>query len=228
MAQQYHFTEDTFRYNTRKPHRRAQRKIQRVDAADNSIDSEMYNDGHSLTYSASSSQAGESTDSSIAEFLLESSALEKEQLLYLREKDLARRSRSGNLLREGSSVADSLNLSDDDSIDIYNHPRIITGQPSDSQGHDGGGFNDGATFKEAEHYEYGRRFRHPKRSSPRSHKKSMGRGVSSPATVMTDGLDDSGSSPPPRYGKKIVDQQNEVWYAKWWMCGFADAFNPKE
>ena len=45
---------------------------------------------------------------------------------------------------------------------------------------------------------------------------------------MTDGLDDSGSSPPPRYGKKIVDQQNEVWYAKWWMCGFADAFNPKE
>jgi hypothetical protein len=131
MAQQYHFTEDTFRYNTRKPHRRVQRKIQRVDAVDNSIDSEMYNDGHSLTYSASSSQAGESTDSSIAEshfdYLLENSALEKEQLLHLKEKDLARRSRSGNLLRDGSSVADSLNLSDDDSIDIYNHPRIITG-----------------------------------------------------------------------------------------------------
>ena len=58
----------------------------------------------------------------------------------------------------------------------------------------------------------------------------MGRGVSSPATVIQDGLDDSGSasatpaSPPPRYGKKI--EQTEVWYAKWWMCGFADAFNP--
>lgn len=232
MSQQYHFVDDSSRYSSRKPHRRAQRKVQN-NAFDSSVDSEMYNDGNSLTYSASSSQAGESTDSSIAEshfdYLLENSALEKEQLLHLKETDLARRTRSGKIAREGSSVADSLNLSDDDSIDIYNHPRIITGQPSDSQGNDGGGITDEVIFTEAEHYEYGRRFRHPKRSSPRTQKK-VGRGVSSPATVIHDGLDESGStptSPPPRYGKKNTDQQNEVWYAKWWMCGFADAFNPK-
>ena len=131
-SQQYHFTDDTFRYNTRKPTRRVQRKIQHNN--DNSIDSEMYFDGHSLTYSASSSQAGESTDSSIAEshldYLFDNAALEKvekEQMIYRKETDLARRTRSGRLLREGSSVADSLNLSDDDSIDIYNHPQIISG-----------------------------------------------------------------------------------------------------
>ena len=130
MSQQYHFVDDSSRYNIRKPHRRVQRKVQN-NAFDSSIDSEMYNDGNSLTYSASSSQAGESTDSSIAEShlddLLGNSALEKEQYLHLKETDLARRTRSGKISREGSSVADSLNLSDDDSIDIYNHPRIITG-----------------------------------------------------------------------------------------------------
>jgi len=33
------------------------------------------------------------------------------------------------------------------------------------------------------------------------------------------------SSPPPRYRRVSSDQATEVWYAKWWMCGFTDALN---
>jgi len=51
-----------------------------------------------------------------------------------------------------------------------------------------------------------------------------------PATVapsdMSSNSGNTGLSPPPRhYRREITDTGTEVWYAKWWMCGFTDALN---
>lgn len=158
-------------------------------------------DADSMTYSASSSQAGESTDSSSFDYG-GFQYLEKEQQ-RLRNNGMV-----GNYNRQNSGV-DSLGYSDDDfdGEPYQNYGTTIAGQPSDS-------------------YENDRRF-YPKTSpSPKSitHQKS-------PVSIAGDFHSSSGSTgtpntPPPRHSsRKMTAQETEVWYQKWWMCGFTDALN---
>ena len=72
-------------------------------------------------------------------------------------------------------------------------------------------------------------------SSKSTPKKRVGSDFSSPTMVSTDvstpgsGSERSGtptpSTPPPRHVKKMSADESEVWYQKWWMCGFTDALN---
>lgn len=75
----------------------------------------------------------------------------------------------------------------------------------------------------------------PSSASRSTPKKRVGSDFSSPTMVSTDistpgsGSDRSGtptpSTPPPRHVKKMSSDESEVWYQKWWMCGFTDALN---
>ena len=83
----------------------------------------------SLTYSVSSSQAGESTDSSIADLgvLLQ---MEAEQKHHLMQQQQAQRQRNSSLRRNFSrekSNCDSLGYSDDDESVNYANWTTITG-----------------------------------------------------------------------------------------------------
>jgi len=107
---------------------RKNRSGKQTNSCDSSIDTEN-NDVNSLTYSASSSQAGESTDSSIADFTY---LLEQQQHM-LQQQNAQRskhhhihqrpRSGSGQFARENS-----LGYSDDTDYDDDQGP----GQPSSS------------------------------------------------------------------------------------------------
>lgn len=189
-------------------------------------------DGHdgsvSLTYSASSSQAGESTDSSIAD---SSMFLEMEQ----QEHQLQKEQRNAQQIRcsprdaakEGSSVADSMTYSEDEEGRYYAQ-NDFPGQSSNSFGHDGGGFSDDKKiFFAAATGDYASHRRGRKSSSSSSHKQES---LFSPKNVAASdssfGNNSNPSSPPPRHKRVISDQgSTEVWYAKWWMCGFTDALN---
>lgn len=136
-----------------------------------------------------------------------------------------------------------------------------SGQPSASQGHDGG--NSKCIFAPANSTPKG----NPKKGNSQSNsnsqsntsrftpnqlKKRGGLDFSSPTMVSTDistpgsgyGSAASGyatsstrsgtptastpSTPPPRHGKRMSAEEHdgvEVWYQKWWMCGFTDALN---
>jgi hypothetical protein len=214
-----------------------------------------FTDGHSLTYSASSSQAGESTDSSLAdiEFLR---LVEREQQYHISQKQTAQSFRrqdgstgngsssSAGFNRENSIAADSLGYSDDGEYQNFqgmvaasghgNAHRSKTGttssgQPSASNGHDGGArtsSNPKIIFAPAAHSNPTIKSRSRTTATP-SHKKTPHHSHS-PTMVSTD-ISNSGSThtPPPRHVKRIGDDgnNNEVWYQKWWMCGFTDALN---
>lgn len=86
-------------------------------------------------------------------------------------------------------------------------------QPSDSFGPDGGGFQDlGDNIHFAPADEPVKRKGHSKRKH----------------SLKPKGEDDrqEPSTPPPvpRNLRKTEEEEDEVWYAKWWMCGFADSF----
>lgn len=168
----------------------------------------------SLTYSASSSQAGESTDSSLADLGV---LLEKEHQHHLTPQQRAKYSggNSGRYLqreKSAKSAVDSLGYSDDEDADesvnlpsSWNH--TISGQPSDSYAHDGG-----SAFS---------------KTGP-SPKKFPG---SSPVSATADlnscsaGSNGTPNTPPPRHSARKMMTHDEVWYQKWWMCGFTDALN---
>jgi len=75
------------------------------------------------------------------------------------------------------------------------------------------------------------------RSTPTNTKnlKTRKNSFHSPAGVASSDFSSGGgsgsshtpSSPtPPRHAKKMMDKEGtEMWYAKWWMCGFTDALN---
>lgn len=196
-----------------------------------------FNDGNSLTYSASSSQAGESTDSSVLdiEFLkmVEKDQLHHQQSFYTKQAD-----RSGgqhqNFFRESSTPETYTGYSTDEpdtdySYDAQMHHRVYkrqsgrssnrsmrgqisSGQPSSSHIRDGGRHPRGHVVVSNK----------PHRSTPNSRKTTSD--FSSPTMVSTDISNGSAHTPPPRHVKRISDD-SEVWYQKWWMCGFTDAFS---
>lgn len=137
-----------------------------------------------------------------------------------------------------------LNYSEDEEALIEKGLMDTTGQTSDSYGHDGGGRIDPtkgycAPQKTLEPNTSARR--NPSISSNRgpggggSFSRNKKQQVASPSTMVSSdvSLSSSGthnnsnnpSSPPPRYRRVSPDQTTEVWYAKWWMCGFTDALN---
>jgi len=107
--------------------------------------------------------------------------------------------------------------------------RILTssGQQSASQGHDGG--TSKCVFAPANSNGFPR-YNQNSKSTPNQLKKRGEAVFSSPTMVSTDiSSSETGtpSTPPPRHVKNISadDDDVEVWYQKWWMCGFTDALN---
>lgn len=206
------------------------------------------NDGHSLTYSASSthstssSQAGESTDSSIVDVsLLVDNPVQNEQKIFNQEMSNSRANshhhqyqqrrimshiRMNSIGTEISSVADSMDYSRDTDLDSFpggHNDQAIAGQASD-------GYIDGRMkWAPASNYsDTGKGNKH-RNLSVRTSQSPSRRAIKSPATVISDATSSvhsntTPSSPPPRHAKKISDGK-DIWYAKWWMCGFTDALN---
>jgi len=116
------------------------------------------------------------------------------------------------------------------------HSSVFTShsQPSDSYGPDGGGFGDlgdNILFAAADEpvKRKGSRKDRSSRSSPkaaRHHKRSKSSSSTSNAKKeqARPGSEPSTPPPVPRSRSNTEDDEDEVWYAKWWMCGFADSF----
>jgi len=179
-----------------------------------SFDSEV-----SLTYS-SSSQAGESTDSSCDE------TENRPKTHRERVKSYHQRNpqRYGGMCREVSNAADSLNYSEDEES-LYRQQEFLdtTGQTSDSYAHDGGGQPKLTSIPATLDTRRLSRISSDK-SSYKNQPFSPGTMASSDVSLSSLGSNNP-SSPPPRYRRVSSDQATEVWYAKWWMCGFTDALN---
>ena len=95
-------------------------------------------------------------------------------------------------------------------------PHEINRQQSASQGNDGG-------------YDQSQNQRAMYKSTPNQNKhksKKSSNDSFSPTTVSADISNGSAHTPPPRHVKRLsADDNNELWYQKWWMCGFTDAFS---
>lgn len=210
---------------------------------DSSIDTDNY-DGHSLTYSASSSQAGESTDSSIADvtYLLESQQHVPQQLNSQR---IRQEQHQGQIPCISNEISHNRGRDCWDSSECFHYFDQGPGQTSNS--------NEKIIFSAASNNGSNHRMR--KSSRPRKvaaesnmrqkhftpiSKKELNRpsSYSSPAAVASSDFSSGGgsgsmsshtpSSPtPPRHAKKKMtnEEATEMWYAKWWMCGFTDALN---
>lgn len=225
MTTQYSFGgNEPFNFNNR-PQRKNKKKNSQPDVFNpDNLDIDISkvqelqqgkDDGLSFTYSASSassSQAGESTDSSITDSRLSGVLREDTSVLHSHQPHQVRNSlhqRMGSA-REietvGSSVADSMTYSEDGGY--YSHSEQ-PGQSSNGFGHDGGA---SITFTQAtEDY-----------NAQNQRKQSKSRNneiLGSPKGVA------AAASPPPRHKRVVSDPGTEVWYAKWWMCGFTDALN---
>lgn len=205
-----------------------------VSSCDTSVD----NDGHSLTYSASSSQAGESTDSSLAYEETEK-RLQKEQFQHRREMEMVKAFSATNspvhsrnsfrtntefqshskqhhhetpvFHRQSSAASESLNYSEASDAESY-----LVGQPSDSR-HD-----QRFAYPQNDHTPVPASITRRSWTTPNSTRPKVS---SSPSIVSDFSSINSGVSPPPRHAKKISSGEAEVWYQKWWMCGFTDALN---
>eukprot|EP00557_Chaetoceros_sp_GSL56_P014475 CAMPEP_0176484992 /NCGR_PEP_ID=MMETSP0200_2-20121128/4806_1 /TAXON_ID=947934 /ORGANISM="Chaetoceros sp., Strain GSL56" /LENGTH=277 /DNA_ID=CAMNT_0017881615 /DNA_START=841 /DNA_END=1674 /DNA_ORIENTATION=- len=233
-----------------------------------------FNDGNSLTYSSTSSQA-ESTDSSSLADIEFLRLIDKEHKYHLLQKQEAqnirkREARSGagavvvgvargrsqqtGFSRQNSSATEnSLGYSTDGDLHFEDESgmgqmfvstkdgaRRVKNTSSLPPGHHAPNTNGRVIFTPA----HGRsstttsnsnrsiKINNYSRSTPKKRAESD---FSSPTMVSTDistpgsGSDRSGtptpSTPPPRHVKKMSSDENEVWYQKWWMCGFADALN---
>uniref|UniRef100_A0A6S9EG75 Uncharacterized protein n=1 Tax=Ditylum brightwellii TaxID=49249 RepID=A0A6S9EG75_9STRA len=208
----------------------------------------------SLTYSASSSVAGssgagESTDSSFADIM---KVLDDSELALLMSKEgnedvrqlFAGHGGDGHARRvRGSSISveGSLQYSEDGES-AYEPATAMTGQPSDSSLHDGGGLGGNVMFEAASPADDRRRERQKRQG--RSSKKtkddpSKGRSIdsrgvsrSSPVTTSDGSTSTPPTSPPPRSRKSRSHgsscggyAKKDIWYNQWWMCGFADALS---
>lgn len=191
-----------------------------------------FNDGHSLTYSASSSQAGESTDSSSIADLEFIRMVEREnsqhQDHFIRQsnslgystdepdssfhEDRGRNSNSG---RHGHHHQQYTSRQQPNRIN--SRGPSTSGQRSSSNGNDGG-YNHNMHRAEISKTKC--------RSTPNHHRKTSSSDFNSPTTVSADISNGSAHTPPPRHVKRLsADGNNELWYQKWWMCGFTDAFS---
>lgn len=223
----YEFQDDTVLQRGRSGRKNRNGGSTAYNFGDSSIDTDN-NDGNSLTYSASSSQAGESTDSSIADITY---FLEQQQ--HMLQQQNAQRLKHHNQ-RKSFSRENSLGYS----TDTNDYSEQGPGQSSKS--------NEKIIFTAATHGESRvKRTSRPAsnngsgsgRSTPTNSKnmKSRASSFSSPAGVASSDFSSGGgsgsshtpSSPtPPRHAKKMMDKEGtEMWYAKWWMCGFTDALN---
>lgn len=101
-------------------------------------------------------------------------------------------------------------------VHVHTSPHEINRQQSASQGNDGG-------------YHQSQNQRAMYKSTPNQNKHKSKKSSSdsfSPTTVSADISNGSAHTPPPRHVKRLsADDNNELWYQKWWMCGFTDAFS---
>jgi len=231
----YNFS-DTVKPSSRPGHRRSGKK---KSGSNNHNNNEVdHTDGNgSLTYSASSSivsnsnsTAGESTDSSFSDILVHLDLHDESELHHILKKDdgilskehrLSLDCRQSQLEQErlkNSCVQFPTDFTDTDTTEsshTVTMPQTITGQPSDSYAHDGGGRRtrkEGVLFVSA----------NPNISKrPRA---SMRKYNSNSSQSSIKHLDEViiNSSPPPKPYARAKSQQ--IWYQQTWMCGFADAF----
>lgn len=206
-------------------------------------------DNGSLTYSAgssinsgNSSAAGESTDSSFSDIMRvlalqdgpELEALMKKEGVDPRAIAKVRAKAAGD-----TSVTSSLNYSTDGESALNGEDvlQTITGQPSDSYGPDGGGIglirehqgdaiSDDIVFAPADPVDPKHRKGSKVRTSPRD--KGLRKKDRRPSTKdrrPSIKAVDAGTPPPaPRRGNlESRSEEDSLWYAKWWMCGFTDA-----
>jgi len=230
-SNKFHFNDDSLNHLvvSRKKHRREKKSF---DSENGFSTSDV-----SLTYS-SSSQAGESTDSSVSEGENRPGTHSQRVKNYhqrnnSQQQQLPQRGGGGMMCREVSNAADSLNYSEDEeSLYRQQHFMDTTGQTSDSYGHDGGGHDIASQI-------YGKltpipatldttrfsRTTHHKSSKPH-HSQDYSPNTMASSDVSLGSMGSSNpSSPPPRHRPVNKELGTEVWYAKWWMCGFTDALN---
>jgi len=146
---------------------------------------------------------------------------ERENQIHLMQKKEAMRYRNerGQNLSRGNSAIDSLGYSDDDvsendesmNISSWHNFHTISGQPSDSYGNDHGG------FKKVEPSPKGVTHKRNSSFSPTS--------AMTPDLQSCSGSNSTPNTPPPRPSARKMMSHDEVWYQKWWMCGFTDALN---
>lgn len=190
-------------------------------------------DAESLTYSASSSQAGESTDSSSFDY----------GGIVTGHGNGNGTSHGGggggvsNYNRQNSGV-DSLGYSDDDNdydaecYQTYAHGATITGQPSDSYANDRRVYTKTSPSPKSITHQKSPvstagdfHATHNHNTSHHNHHNHHSSGGSS-INNGSNGSCGTPSTPPPRHSsRKMTAQETEVWYQKWWMCGFTDALN---
>eukprot|EP00545_Synedropsis_sp_CCMP1620_P003390 CAMPEP_0119009282 /NCGR_PEP_ID=MMETSP1176-20130426/4256_1 /TAXON_ID=265551 /ORGANISM="Synedropsis recta cf, Strain CCMP1620" /LENGTH=269 /DNA_ID=CAMNT_0006961757 /DNA_START=178 /DNA_END=987 /DNA_ORIENTATION=- len=220
-------------------------------------------DNGSLTYSSAgssinsgaSSAAGESTDSSFSDIMRVLALQEGPELEALMKKEgLDPRTIAkvkAKAAGDNSSVASSLNYSTDGESALNGECVIttITGQPSDSHGHDGGGLGlvqeggpmtENIVFAPADpidrkHRKGSRSSRSSSRSKQAKEKESKSnRPKPQPVPIgspirprVRPSTAHPGTPPPaPRRGLELNESrcdEDSLWYAKWWMCGFTDA-----
>jgi hypothetical protein len=195
----------------------------------------LESDTESLTYSASSSQAGESTDSSSFDYGGNASGNGIGNSHGACGDGGGGNGGVSNYHRQNSGV-DSLGYSDDDhdyDAECYQtyghgghggHGATITGQPSDSYANDRRVYTKSPSPKSITHQKspVSAADFHATHNHHHHHHSSGG----SSTNTGSNGSSGTPSTPPPRHsGRKMTAQETEVWYQKWWMCGFTDALN---
>lgn len=185
----------TFKFGSNDSHPVTTQKRHRRQTSKSSVGSE----DHSLSYSATSSvqsfsTTGESTDSSFAEIYKVLDSAEEEEMKLLEKI-------GGN-----SSTKEKHGT--------------VTGQSSDSHGHDGGGSHGSALFVPAD----SNRSTPSRPSTKEKHRNSLSRRDSSQSSTGHKGKRETEKNKPPQGPIKKNDGK-QIWYSQLWMCGFADAFN---
>jgi len=231
----YNFS-DTSKPSTRPGHRRfSKKKLGSNNHNNNEVDP---SDGNgSLTYSASSSivsnsnsTAGESTDSSFSDILVQLDLHDESELHRILQQDDGTFSKEHQQLIDYHQPQKEREWYDDSHLQVptdftdtdttesppsVTKPQTITGQTSDSLAHDGGGLGtrtDSVIFVSA------------KPNISKRTGASRRKYIKNPSQSSIKHLDEVviNSSPPPKPYTRTKQQQ--IWYQHSWMCGFADAF----
>eukprot|EP00540_Astrosyne_radiata_P004782 CAMPEP_0116836504 /NCGR_PEP_ID=MMETSP0418-20121206/8135_1 /TAXON_ID=1158023 /ORGANISM="Astrosyne radiata, Strain 13vi08-1A" /LENGTH=261 /DNA_ID=CAMNT_0004466285 /DNA_START=168 /DNA_END=953 /DNA_ORIENTATION=+ len=211
-----------------------------------------YSAGSSIqSGNSSTSAAGESTDSSFADIMRVLDLQDSKELVAYYKKEV-KKSNMTVVSAGNTSTGSSLQYSTDGESALNGEHLLqtITGQPSDSLGPDGGGlgllveeepkntssqsqssssadsidimfaeadpdYDEKKAARQASFKEKKQRKKRSKAPLPTPKKAPNKRGVSKvPKKTPL----------PPRQEKVEVEEEVDVWYTKWWMCGFQDAF----
>jgi hypothetical protein len=229
-------TDTTYGMSMDMPIKGKTRRHRRANS-NHSEDADAEDGSASLTYSAgssiASSAAGESTDSSFADIMKVLDVQDSNELAAFMKREgvtdpsqFQRKSKASTMSVGTESLAYSTDGSALEGVQLL---QTITGQPSDSYGPDGGGFGDlgnDILFAAADEpvKRKGSRKDRSSRSSPKGSRNSKRTKSGSSGSKERTSEPSTPPPPVPRLRSNTEEDEDEVWYAKWWMCGFADSF----